>query len=235
MRYPDWQQILVDLVHHERDDRPLILVGASMGGMLALDTAARSGLADRVIVTCLLDSTQPEVRAGIVRCPWLATLGLPLLHLARGPLARLPLPIRWLTPMATISNSPGLSAEVLEDRRGGRGAMPLGWYRTFLTSGPAVPPETVSRPPVILLHPDEDRWTAPGLSEAFLAALPAPTRAVRLEGCGHFPVEEPGFQQLLDEVAAELSATRAGRPAASGTVEGHQHRAHVVRALPAGA
>lgn len=205
VHYSAWQRVLVDLVQREHDDRPLVLVGASMGGMLALDAAAVTGLADRVVATCLLDVTRPEVRAGVVRWRWLA-LGLPLLRLARGPLARLPVPIRWLTPMATIANSPGLTGEVLRDRRGGRGAMPLGWYRTFLATGPAVPPETISQPPVILLHPDEDRWTAPELSEAFLARLAAPTRSVRLEAGGHFPVEEPAFQQLLDEVTAELSA-----------------------------
>lgn len=205
VRFADWQQVLVDLVRREHDPRPLILVGASLGGMLALDAAADTGLADRVLATCLLDVTRPDVRAGIVRWPWLATLGLPLLSLARGPLAHLPLPIRWLTPMATISNSPGLSAQVLRDRRGGRGAMPLGWYRSFLASVPARRAEEIIQPPVILLHPGEDRWTAPELSEPFIARLAAPTRSVRLANCGHFPVEEPGFQQLLDEVAAELS------------------------------
>ncbi|WP_256839710.1 hypothetical protein [Ornithinimicrobium faecis] len=71
---------------------------------------------------------------------------------------------------------------------------------------PAVPPERISRPLGILLHPDEDGWTAPELSESFLSRLAAPTRSVRLAGCGHFPVEEPGFQQLLDEVAVELAS-----------------------------
>ncbi|WP_228266422.1 alpha/beta fold hydrolase [Ornithinimicrobium ciconiae] len=223
VQYPDWQQVLVDLVEREHDERPLVLVGASMGGMLALDAAVTTGLAERVIATCLLDVTRAEVRSGIVRWPWLASVGLPLLGLARGPLAHLPLPIRWLTPMATISNSPGLSSEVLRDRRGGRGALPLGWYRTFLESRPALSrkapdhatgPEKITQPSVILLHPDEDRWTPPELSEDFLARLDGPTRSVRLVGCGHFPVEEPGFQQLLDEVAAELSAIR-GTPEAT--------------------
>ncbi|WP_256841221.1 alpha/beta hydrolase [Ornithinimicrobium cryptoxanthini] len=207
VRYSGWQRVLVDLVKREHDDRPLVLVGASMGAMLALDAAAVTGLADRVVATCLLDVTRPEVRAGIVRWRWLA-LGLPLLRLVRGPLARVPVPIRWLTPMVTIFNSPGLSAAVLRDPHGGGGAMPLGWYRSFLATGPAVSPETITQPPVILLHPDEDRWTAPELSETLLARIAAPTRSVRLTHCGHFPVEEPGFQQLLDEVAAELSALR---------------------------
>ena len=206
--YADWLDVLAELLRREDDHRPLALVGASMGGVLALDAAARTGLADRVLVTCLLDVTRPEVRAGIVRWPWLAA-GLPWVRLARGPLARVRLPMRWVTPMATISNSPGLSAEVLRDARGGRGAMPLGWFRSFLATGSAVAPEEVTGPRVILLHPGQDRWTAPELSEAYLARIAGPTRSVRLEGCGHFPVEEPGFGQLLTEVSAELAALTA--------------------------
>lgn len=38
----DWQRVLVDLIRLEADDRPLVLLGASMGGMLALDAAART-------------------------------------------------------------------------------------------------------------------------------------------------------------------------------------------------
>lgn len=208
VRYTDWQQLLVDLIDRENDERPLILVGASMGGMLALDAAALSGLAARVVATCLLDPQQPGVAAGIVRAPWLARVGLPLLQLVRGPATELSVPIRLLTPMLAIANDPGLSREVLVDPHGGGGAMPLGWYRSFLDSGPAVPPEDYTGPSVVLLHPGEDRWTDPLLSLDFLDRLPGPTRAVILPGCGHFPLEEPGFQVLLDEVAAEVEAVQ---------------------------
>lgn len=203
VRYADWRHLLLDLVAREHDDRPLILLGASMGGMLAVDTAAVSGLARGVIATCLLDPSQPGVAAGIVRAPWVAQLGAPLLRLVRGPVADLRFPIRVLTPMSTIANDPGLSREVLNDAHGGGGAMPLGWYRSFLEAGPAVRPEKYAGPPVVLLHPGEDRWTDPRLSLGFLDRLAGPTRAVMLDGCGHFPLEEPGFQRFLDEVAAE--------------------------------
>ena len=64
--YGDWQQLLVDLVGREHDERPLVLVGASMGGALAVDTAAVTGLAKRVIATCLLDPTRAGIAAAIV-------------------------------------------------------------------------------------------------------------------------------------------------------------------------
>lgn len=206
IRYDDWRHLLSALVTREHDDRPLVLVGASMGGMLAVDAAVLSGLASRVVATCLLDPSQPQVTAGIVRAPWLARWGLPLLGLARGPLAEIPLRIRLLTPMAAIANDPGLSREVLSDGRGGGGAMPLGWYRSFVEAQPVVAPERYDGPPVVLLHPEQDRWTHPELSLDFLSRLSVATRSVLLPNCGHFPLERPGFRLFLSEVAVEIAA-----------------------------
>lgn len=65
--------------------------------------------------------------------------------------------------------------------------------------------------PVTLIHPTQDRWTPPEMSLAFLRRIAAPTRHVRLEGCGHFPVEEPGLTQavqVLREVREALGADR---------------------------
>lgn len=208
VRYEDWQHLLVDAVRRVDDGRPLILVGASIGGMLALDAAALSRRGDLVVATCLLDVTDARVRRAIVRAPWMGSLAGPLLRLVAGPLRWVPLPMRWISPMERISNSPGLAAEVLRDARGGRNAMPLGWYRSFLQRGPAVPAERYAGPPVLLAHPAEDRWTPTELSAAYLRRLPVPTRLVELTGCGHFPVEEPGFQQLLDVVGAEIARLR---------------------------
>lgn len=215
--YADWQRVLVDAVHRIDDGRPLILVGASMGGMLALDAAALSRRGDLVAATCLLDVRDPAVRDALVRVPWLARLAGPALRPVAGPLRRVRLPVRWLAPMDRVANRQRLVGEVLRDERGGGTSMPLGWFRTFLESGPAVAPEAYDGPPVLLLHPAEDRWTPTALSAAFLRRLRGESRLVELERCGHFPVEEPGFQQLLDELGAEVRrlAERGGGPAAA--------------------
>ncbi|WP_156448558.1 alpha/beta fold hydrolase, partial [Mycobacterium sp. NAZ190054] len=57
VRYHDWIELLCDLVAAERaaDPRPLILFGASMGGMLAYEVAARTRDVAAVVATCLLD------------------------------------------------------------------------------------------------------------------------------------------------------------------------------------
>ena len=44
----------------------------------------------------------------------------------------------------------------------------------------------------------------PELSLDYLGRLRGKTRVVMLPGCGHFPLEEPGFQVLLDEVSDEM-------------------------------
>ncbi|WP_026927397.1 alpha/beta hydrolase [Granulicoccus phenolivorans] len=120
--------------------RPSADRGGCQHGALAVDKAAVSGRASRVIATCLLDPTRPGVPAAIIRAPWMVRLGRALLPLATGPLADLPIPVRLLTPMAAIANDPRVSREVLTDPHGGDGSMPLGWYRSFLDAGPASHP-----------------------------------------------------------------------------------------------
>ncbi|MEE6289224.1 alpha/beta hydrolase [Georgenia sp. MJ173] len=202
--YDDWRAVLIHVAARIDDDRPLVLVGASMGGMLALETAAVSGLGDLVIATCLLDVADPGVRAASVRAPWMARAGARLSRFIAGPVRHAHLPLRWAAPMSTISNDPGLSAAVLRDPRGGGGTMPLAWFRSFLEAEPVVSPPDYAGPPVLLVHPGADRWTPTRLSTTYLSALAGRTRVVELPGCGHFPVEEPGFQLLLDTVAAEV-------------------------------
>ncbi len=210
LSYPDWQNMLVDLVDELHDSRPLIVLGASMGGMLALDTASQTDRIAHVVVTCLLDLTDPSVRAQVLRPPWNGRAAK-LLALVHGPLRAIPLPLRWVTPMRQISNDADLSTAALEDRRGGGSRMPLGWYVGVTGAGPKVAAEDYRGAPVLLLHPGEDRWTPIEVSRDYLQRLPVPTRFVELPGAGHFPVEEPGFQVLLDEVEVVVRTLQTSR------------------------
>lgn len=208
IRYGDWQQLLVDLVRNDNDERPLVLMGASMGGMLAYDAAAATGLASRLIVTCLLDPRDPRVQARLTRHPALARLAGPVLAMAAGPLANVRVPLRWIADMRNIANTQGLVAEVIADKRGGGGRVPLGWMRSFLESSPLAEPERFSTTPVLMVHPREDRWTPLEVSQPFFDRIAAPKSLVVLEGCGHFPVEEPGFAQMLAAVRTLLDEVR---------------------------
>jgi alpha-beta hydrolase superfamily lysophospholipase len=203
VRYGDWVRLTADLLRAEREahDGPLSAVGASLGGMLAFDAATRTGAADRVVATCLLDPRDPAALRCVSRYPWAGGATVALLRVLAGPLAGTRVPVRWVSNMRAISNRPALTGIVVADRRGGGTRVPLGFLRDYLESAPAVEPERAADIPVVLAHPARDRWTPPAVSRAFLDRIAAPTRYVPLEGCGHLPVEEPGVSTLVDLIA----------------------------------
>ncbi|MDK1358777.1 alpha/beta hydrolase [Arthrobacter sp. zg-Y1219] len=208
VRYGDWQQLLVDLVRKEDDERPLVMMGASMGGMLAYDAAAATGLASRLVVTCLLDPRDPGVRRRLTWHPALASMAAPAMAVAAGPLANVRVPIRWIADMRHVANGQGLVDEVIADKSGGGGRVPLGWMRSFLESLPLVEPERFTDTPVLMIHPGNDRWTPLEVSQPFFNRVAAEKSLVVLEGCGHFPVEQPGFTQMLNAVSTLLAEVR---------------------------
>ncbi len=209
IRFDHWRRMIADLVRAEADERPLIIVGASIGGMLAYDAAATTGLAASVVVTCLLDVRDPAVRDRLTWHPALARIAGPALRVLAGPFANLRIPIRWTSDMRHIANSPGLVREVLADRRGGGGRVSLGWMRSYLEAAPSVEPEEFDTP-ILMTHPAEDRWTPLSISAPFFDRIRSPKSLVVLEGCGHFPIEEPGLSQMLAAVAEVRERVLAG-------------------------
>ncbi|MFD3747728.1 alpha/beta hydrolase [Nocardia sp. NPDC058633] len=210
VRYREWVELVGDFVVAETasDDRPLIVFGASLGGMLAYEVAARTGRIAHVVATCLPDPADPATRRALAR--WGATAMLPPLLLAgvAAVLGRVRVPIRWLVDMANMSLDPSLSRLCATDPRGGGVRIPLGFLADFL-SFRHTPPEEFAAAPVTLVHPAADRWTPPELSLRFLDRLSAPTSVVLLDGCGHFPVEEPGVTQLADTLRAVITEVGA--------------------------
>ena len=211
VRYQDWVALLTDLVRAERaaDPRPLILFGASMGGMLAYEVAARTGQVAAVVATCLLDVSDPAARAAATRYPFLGRPAPAVLRALDPALGRLRVPIRWLADMTQMSTDPALSRLCAADPRGGGASVPLGFVSSWM-SFRHIAPEDFTAAPVTLVAPTADTWTPPELSIRFLQRVSAPTTLVTLENCGHYPIEEPGLDQLRtamltvrDQVAAQ--------------------------------
>lgn len=167
-----------------------------MGGMLAHEAATKTGAADSVVATCLLDLRDPVVRHHLTRTPWPARLGLPMLRAVAGPVGNLRIPIRWLANMRAMSNDARLVDLVLHDINGGGNRVPLGFLKSYLESSPAIEPELVREPEFVLAHPADDRWTPVELSLRFFDRISAQKRLVLLDGAGHYPIETPGVNQL---------------------------------------
>lgn len=210
VRYEDWVRLLVDLVEAEHDGRPLILLGASIGGMLAYEVAAGSPYVASVAATCLLDPRDWRARAHMTRFGPLGVLGGPLSVLARGRLARLMIPLRWIANLAKMSRNPELSRMCAADPLGGGAKVPLGFLASFLRYR-HTPPGWM-RTPITLLHPSMDAWTPVELSMRVLRRLASPGRLVLLRECGHFPVEEPGIGDLISAVLEITKDTDRRRP-----------------------
>lgn len=206
--YDDWRAVAAGVVDHVASRGPVVVLGLSMGGMLAYDAAALTGAVDSLVVTCLMDARRADVQRKLVRWPWMASLVRWSMTL--GPLMdRVPVPMGLTSNMAGIANDSAVTRSIVRDRLAGGTWMPGRWVRTYLTAELITEPDAFTVCPVTLAHPAEDRWTTPDLSVPFLTSLTGvETRLEMLSGCGHFPLEEPGRTQLdtiLIEVLAAVS------------------------------
>lgn len=220
VRYGDWVRLLSDFVAAERDDRPLILFGASIGGMLAYEVAATSPSVAAVAATCLLDPRDWRARTRMTRFGPLGMLAGPLSVLARGPLATTMIPMRWVANLSKMSRNPELSRMCAADPLGGGASVPLGFLASYLRYR-HVSPESMTVP-VLLVHPDRDEWTPVALSTRVLRRTAAPTQLVLLRECGHFPIEEPGLTDLADAMRDLVNRLASDLPAS--TVESEQKK-----------
>lgn len=187
--YSDWIALLIDLIEEEHDGRPLILFGASVGGLLAAHVASKSTHVTHVVATCLMNPADPLARRKMTRFGSLAILTKPLLKLAPG---RKMVRIRSFARISKMSRSPGLSKLCASDELGGGVKVPLRFLSSYLHFKHDMP--TV---PVTLVHPGHDGWTPVQLSLRTLKRAKGPTAVVTLRECGHFPIEEPGLSDLF--------------------------------------
>ncbi|MFI6868978.1 alpha/beta hydrolase [Nocardia sp. NPDC050406] len=210
VRYRDWAELLTEFVcaEIESDPRPLVLFGASMGGMLAYEAAARTEGIAHVVATCLLDPADPAARRAAARWSFTGGIAPALLRAVDPLLGGVRVPIRWLVDMGNMSLDPEVSRICTSDPKGGGVSVPFGLLADFLSFRHTAP-ESFAAVPITLTHPAADRWTPPELSTAFLSRVAAPTRVVLLDGCGHFPLEEPGLTQLATTLREILAATKS--------------------------
>lgn len=215
--YADWVELMVDFVTAEldRDDRPIFLYGLSAGGMLTYQVAARfeRGTLGGIIGMTFLDQRDPRVRRETARTPLVgATAGL-LAPIAASPLGARRIPMSWAAKMRALANDPGAMQVFMADETSAANKVSLRFLNSYLTYQPALEPADFDRCPVLLTQPAADRWSPLELSEPVLSAITqVPVHTVLLEGAGHYPLEQPGLQQLQDVAHEFVSGTfRPGR------------------------
>lgn len=208
--YNLWIDLAVELVEREaaRDGRPIVVFGASVGGMLAYEVAARSPHVRGVIATMLADPGDAAVRERFSRVGLVGRLAPTLMRPFAWLLDGLWLPVSLTARMDLIGNDPALVQALVDDPLAAGAWLPLRFIRTMLDAKPSIEPEAFKQAPVLLVHPAEDRWTDVSLSLPFFERLGCDKRLVMLEGAGHAPVEEPGVSQLEQAVIGFLATLR---------------------------
>ena len=196
--YRSWISMAEALVEREaqRDDRPIVLFGLSAGGMLAYQVASRADAVRAVAATCFLDFREPEVLAASATSPKMARFGLPILRRLAKVMPMLTLPMKAVANSRALANNEELLDLLIKDRTSAGARVPLALVASMSHTSPPVEPEQFSDKPVLLVHPQKDRWVDLRLSRFFFDRLACEKELVILEGAGHLPNELPGLEQM---------------------------------------
>jgi len=205
LAYEYWVACASDLIEYEeeRTERPVVVFGLSLGGMLAYQAAVRSGCARGIIATTLADPRRPLVRRQFLKYPWMAPF-LPLMPILGAFVDRVRVPVKKMAPMDTIANDPDLARLIADDPLAGGNAMPFRFLRSLFEMRFPVEPERFDRCPLLFAQPAADRWTTLETSMPFYGRLACEKQLVMLENCGHLPLEEPGVSRFEEAARAFL-------------------------------
>lgn len=217
--YGDWVDLVVDFIAHEqrRDDRPIILYGLSAGGMLTFHAAAKApkGALRGIVGMTFLDQRSQQVRDETAHDLLTSRLGIPAMGLlAKTPAASLTYPMTLASRMSALANNGPAMQVFLRDRTSAANWMSVRFLASYCNYRPSMEPEQFDRCPVLLTQPAADRWTPLHLSEPFLSRIArVKVETVMLENAGHYPMENPGLQQMEDAIADFVLRVIATPPA----------------------
>ncbi len=204
--YNHWIQIIRDLIQREieRDGKPIVLLGASIGGMLAYHTTNISKHVKGLIVTTFVDTSNPKVRDHIAPNKVFSRLGKFVIDTFPYLLNSIRIPVTMVSRMNLITNNPQLTQLIIKDPLAAGTKITFRFLRTFLNMKPVIEPELFDQCPILLIHPEIDPMTPFSLSEPFYDRLNCKKQCVILEGAGHFPIEQPGVDQMKTAILTFL-------------------------------
>jgi len=206
VRYDDWVRIGAALITRERltDKRPIVLYGLSAGGMETYHVASVSKVVAGIVGMTFLDMEDPRVRLETAHDRVGGTLGAPVMRaLGRTPARQAKVPMKLVSKMSALVNDPRALKVCLADRTSAGNSVSVGFLDSYLNYRPATAPEDFDVCPVLLTQPAADKWTPLYLSEPFLKRLTkVEVETVMLENAGHYPLEQPGLDQMVATIAA---------------------------------
>lgn len=210
--YQLWINILTDLIQWElkRDGKPIILLGSSIGGMLAYNVATQSKWVRGLIATTFVDTSDADFRDQLAPNKLISRIGKRLMDQFPSLLDSFHLSVKHVSRMNLITNNSEMTKLIMRDAYAGGTKIPLRLLRTFLNMKPMIKPENFDACPVLLVHPELDPMTPYSFSKPFFDSLKSKKECVILKGAGHFPIESPGLEQLNKAVLSFLQRIERG-------------------------
>ena len=174
--------------------------------MLAYHVAVGAPKVKGIVGMCFLNMEEDLVRKGVVSNEFLVSptvLGA-VEVLSPTPLGTVFLPLRWLTKMDLLANNDAAVQIFLSDLTSAGALVSARFLNSYMGYVSELQPEAFTQCPMLLTQPAADRWTPMNLTTMFTDRLhQVPSfRVVQLENAGHYPLEEPGVDQLHDALQA---------------------------------
>lgn len=201
--YFDWVNQVVDFIKFERtrDSRPIILYGLSAGGMLAYQTACIDKQVVGIVAMCFMDMRMPSTARSVVRWKWLGGIGVPMIRALASIVGGLKLPMSLASKMSALVNDKEALKACLADKTSAGNWVSLNFMSSIMSIQPAVELENFDVCPILLTQPEKDTWTPLDVSTPVLDRInQVPTEVVMLDNAGHYPLEQPGLQQMEDAI-----------------------------------
>jgi alpha-beta hydrolase superfamily lysophospholipase len=203
--YDDWVQAVSDFIDAEleRDSRPIVLYGLSAGGMLTYHAAALNRKVRGIVGMTFLDQRVQQVADETALNKLVSRIGAPLIRLSvKLGLGGMRMPMRLASKMSALVNNKAALAACLRDPTSAGNWVSLKFLGSYMSYKPVVEPETFDVCPILLTQPAEDHWSPLHLSQPFLSRIKrVSVDIVMLDNAGHYPIEQPGLQQMHDAIA----------------------------------
>lgn len=202
--YDDWVQAGSDLIDAElaKDSRPIVLYGLSAGGMETYHVAALNKKVKGIVGMTFLDQRVQQVSDETSLNLFMSRVGVPMAKLtAMTPLAGMRMPMSLASKMHTLVNDKAALKACLADKTSAGKWVTMKFLATYTGYQPAMEPEHFDVCPILLTQPAQDHWTPLHLSELFLKRVKrVPVKTVMLENAGHYPIEQPGLNQMVTAI-----------------------------------
>jgi alpha-beta hydrolase superfamily lysophospholipase len=209
--YKSWIDIGNFIVKNEIEKgNNVFLLGLSAGGMLAYNIACNNNV-QGLIVTNILDNREPEVIKYSAKNEFVGKYGLKLMKKMPKFIMKIRVPIKMVSNMNGIVNNKDILKLLLKDKRGSGNRISLYFLLTMMDHVPLLEAEKFKDVPVLLAHPGNDKWTPLHVSELFFNRISSKKRLLILENAGHFPIEEPGIDQLINGISEFIRNITEGK------------------------